>query len=86
LPDLKNKKKYEKIAMDLVVSYKRLSNLHKDLAKLQSSEIKEIRKMILNTKKLLDNSNLPKKELNTFRIALNKEYKKHLTKINSLFK
>ena len=82
----KNTKIAEKAAENITVSYQSLSNLNKDLSKLHSSEIKELRKLVSNIKKLFKRGDAPKKELEGIRKIYNKKYKEHLQKINKIFK
>ena len=76
----------EKAAENITSSYHSLSNLKKDLSKLHSSEIKELRKLVSNIKKLFKRGDAPKKELEGIRKIYDKKYKKHLQKINKVFK
>ena len=73
-------------AKNIVDSYKSLSNINKHLSQIQASEIKEIKKLVTNIKKLLKHDNSYKKELEALRKIYNKEYKEHLQKINKIFK
>ena len=86
MTEKKNTKIAEKAAENITVSYKSLSNLNKDLSKLHSSEIKELRKLVSNIKKLFKRGDAPKKELEGIRKIYNKLHKSHLDKINKLFK
>ena len=86
MTEKKNTKIAEKAAENITVSYKSLSNLNKDLSKLHSSEIKELRKLVSNIKKLFKRGDAPKKELEGIRKIYDKKYKKHLQKINKVFK
>ena len=86
MTEKKNTKIAEKAAENITVSYKSLSNLNKDLSKLHSSEIKELRKLVSNIKKLFKRGDAPKKELEGIRKIYNKKYKEHLQKINKVFK
>ena len=86
MTEKKNTKIAEKAAENITVSYKSLSNLNKDLSKLHSSEIKELRKLVSNIKKLFKRGDAPKKELEGIRKIYNKKYREHLEKINSIFK
>ena len=84
----KDKIKYlgEFFAENIVDSYKSLSNINKHLSQIQTSEIKELKKLVTNIKKLLKHDNSYKKELEALRKIYNKEYKEHLQKINKIFK
>ena len=73
-------------AENIVDSYKSLSNINKHLSQIQASEIKEIKKLVTNIKKLLKHDNSYKKELEALRKIYNKEYKENLKKINKIFK
>ena len=86
MTEKKNTKIAEKAAGNITVSYKSLSNLNKNLSKLHSSEIKELRKLVSNIKKLFKRGDAPKKELEGIRKIYNKKYKEHLQKINKVFK
>ena len=86
MTEKKNTKIAEKAAENITFSYKSLSNLNKDLSKLHSSEIKELRKLVSNIKKLFKRGDAPKKELEGIRKIYNKKYREHLEKINSIFK
>ena len=86
MTEKKNTKIAEKAAENITVSYKSLSNLNKDLSKLHSSEIKELRKLVSNIKKLFKRGDAPKKELEGIRKIYNKKYREHLEKMNSIFK
>ncbi len=86
MTEKKNTKIAEKAAENITVSYQSLSNLNKDLSKLHSSEIKELRKLVSNIKKLFKRGDAPKKELEGIRKIYNKKYREHLEKINSIFK
>ena len=86
MTEKKNTKIAEKAAENITVSYKSLSNLNKDLSKLHSSEIKELRKLVSNIKKLFKRGDAPKKELEGIRKIYNKKYREHLQKINKVFK
>ena len=86
MTEKKNTKIAEKAAENITVSYKSLSNLNKDLSKLHSSEIKELRKLVSNIKKLFKRGDAPKKELEGIRKIYNKKYREHLEKINRIFK
>ena len=48
-------------AENIVDSYKSLSNINKHLSQIQASEIKEIKKLVTNIKKLLKHDNSYKK-------------------------
>ena len=76
----------EKAAENITSSYHSLSNLKKDLSKLHSSEIKELRKLVSNIKKLFKRGDAPKKELEGIRKIYNKKYREQLEKINKVFK
>jgi len=76
----------EKAAEEITSSYNSLSNIKKDLSKLHSSEIKELKKLVSNIKKLFKRGDAPKKELEGIRKIYNKKYKEHLQKINKVFK
>ena len=82
----KNTRIADKAAEEITNSYHSLSNLKKDLSKLHSSEIKELKKLVLNIKKLFKRGDAPKKELEGIRKIYNKLHKSHLDKINKLFK
>ena len=86
MTEKKNTKIAEKAAENITVSYQSLSNLNKDLSKLHSSEIKELRKLVSNIKKLFKRGDAPKKELEGIRKIYNKKYSEHLQKINKVFK
>ena len=86
MTEKKNTKIAEKAAENITTSYQSLSNLKKDLSKLHSSEIKELRKLVSNIKKLFKLGDAPKKELEGIRKIYNKKYREHLEKINSIFK
>ena len=86
MTEKKNTKIAEKAAENITVSYKSLSNLNKDLSKLHSSEIKELRKLVSNIKKLFKRGDAPKKELEGIRKIYNKKYREQLEKINKVFK
>ena len=86
MTEKKNTKIAEKAAENITVSYQSLSNLNKDLSKLHSSEIKELRKLVSNIKKLFKRGDAPKKELEGIRKIYNKKYREHIEKINSIFK
>ena len=86
MTEKKNTKIAEKAAENITVSYQSLSNLNKDLSKLHSSEIKELRKLVSNIKKLFKRGDAPKKELEGIRKIYNKKYREHLEKINRIFK
>ena len=86
MTEKKNTKIAEKAAENITTSYQSLSNLNKDLSKLHSSEIKELRKLVSNIKKLFKRGDAPKKELEGIRKIYNKKYREHLEKINSIFK
>ncbi len=86
MTEKKNTKIAEKAAENITVSYQSLSNLNKDLSKLHSSEIKELRKLVSNIKKLFKRGDAPKKELEGIRKIYDKKYKEHLQKINKVFK
>ena len=86
MTEKKNTKIAEKAAENITVSYKSLSNLNKDLSKLHSSEIKELKKLVSNIKKLFKRGDAPKKELEGIRKIYNKKYSEHLQKINKVFK
>ena len=76
----------EKAAKEITSSYHSLSNIKKDLSKLHSSEIKELKKLVSNIKKLFKRGDAPKKELEGIRKIYNKKYSEHLQKINKVFK
>ena len=76
----------EKAAEEITSSYQSLSNLKRDLSKLHTSEIKELKKLVSNIKKLFKRGDAPKKELEGIRKIYDKKYKKHLQKINKVFK
>ena len=76
----------EKAAEEITSSYQSLSNLKRDLSKLHTSEIKELKKLVSNIKKLFKRGDAPKKELEGIRKIYNKKYREHLEKINSIFK
>ena len=63
MTEKKNTKIAEKAAENITSSYHSLSNLKKDLSKLHSSEIKELKKLVSNIKKLFKRGDAPKKEL-----------------------
>mgnify|MGYP000556965458 FL=1 len=86
MTEKKNTKIAEKAAENITVSYQSLSNLNKDLSKLHSSEIMELRKLVSNIKKLFKRGDTPKKELEGIRKIYNKKYREHLEKINKVFK
>ena len=86
MTEKKNTKIAEKAAENITTSYQSLSNLKKDLSKLHSSEIKELKKLVSNIKKLFKRGDAPKKELEGIRKIYNKKYREHLEKINSIFK
>tara|TARA_E500000178_G_C16623469_1_gene574395 strand:+ start:235 stop:498 length:264 start_codon:yes stop_codon:yes gene_type:complete len=86
MTEKKNTKIAEKAAENITVSYQSLSNLNKDLSKLHSSEIKELRKLVSNIKKLFKRGDAPKKELEGIRKIYNKKYREHLQKMNKVFK
>ena len=86
MTEKKSTKIAEKAAENITTSYQSLSNLNKDLSKLHSSEIKELRKLVSNIKKLFKRGDAPKKELEGIRKIYNKKYREHLEKINSIFK
>ena len=81
-----NKRIADKAAEEITSSYQSLSNLKKDLSKLHSSEIKELRKLVSNIKKLFKRGDAPKKELEGIRKIYKKKYREHLEKINRIFK
>jgi len=81
-----NKRIADKAAEEITSSYHSLSNLKKDLSKLHSSEIKELKKLVSNIKKLFKRGDAPKKELEGIRKIYNKKYSEHLQKINKVFK
>ena len=83
---IRNKRIADKAAEEITSSYQSLSNLKKDLSKLHSSEIKELKKLVLNIKKLFKRGDAPKKELEGIRKIYNKKYREHLEKINKVFK
>ena len=83
---IRNKRIADKAAEEITSSYHSLSNLKKDLSKLHSSEIKELKKLVLNIKKLFKRGDAPKKELEGIRKIYNKKYREHLEKINRIFK
>ena len=56
------------------------------MSQLKALEIKEIRKLLSNVKKILSNTKPPKKELEKIRKVLILEYKSQILKINTLFK
>ncbi len=76
----------EKAAENITSCYHSLSNIKKDLSKLHSSEIKELKKLVSNIKKLFKRGDTPKKELEGIRKIYNKKYREHLEKINKVFK
>ena len=82
----KNTRIADKAAEEVTSSYHSLSNLKKDLSKLHSSEIKELKKLVLNIKKLFKRGDAPKKELEGIRKIYNKKYREHLQKMNKVFK
>ena len=82
----KNTRIADKAAEEITSSYHSLSNLKKDLSKLHSSEIKELKKLVSNIKKLFKRGDAPKKELEGIRKIYNKKYREHLQKINEVFK
>ena len=82
----KNTKIADKAAEEITSSYQSLSNLKRDLSKLHSSEIKELKKLVSNIKKLFKRGDAPKKELEGIRKIYDKKYKEHLQKINKVFK
>ena len=82
----KNTRISDKAAEEITNSYHSLSNLKKDLFKLHSSEIKELKKLVSNIKKLFKRGDAPKKELEGIRKIYNKKYREHLEKINRIFK
>ena len=86
MTEKKNTKIAEKAAENITSSYHSLSNLKKDLSKLHSSEIKELKKLVSNIKKLFKRGDAPKKELEGIRKIYNKKYSEHLQKINRVFK
>ena len=86
MTEKKNTKIAEKAAENITTSYQSLSNLNKDLSKLHSSEIKELRKLVSNIKKLFKRGDAPKKELEGIRKIYNKKYREHLQKMNKVFK
>ena len=83
---IRNKRIADKAAEEITSSYQSLSNLKKDLSKLHSSEIKELKKLVSNIKKLFKRGDAPKKELEGIRKIYNKKYREHLEKINKVFK
>ena len=82
----KNTKIADKAAEEITSSYQSLSNLKRDLSKLHSSEIKELKKLVSNIKKLFKRGDAPKKELEGIRKIYDKKYSEHLQKINNIFK
>ena len=82
----KNTRIADKAAEEITSSYHSLSYLKKDLSNLHSSEIKELKKLVLNIKKLFKRGDAPKKELEGIRKIYNKKYREHLQKINKVFK
>ena len=86
MTEKKNTRIADKAAEEITSSYHSLSNLKKDLSKLHSSEIKELKKLVSNIKKLFKRGDAPKKELEGIRKIYNKLHKSHLDKINKLFK
>ena len=76
----------EKAAEEITSSYQSLSNLKRDLSKLHTSEIKELKKLVSNIKKLFKRGDTPKKELEGIRKIYDKKYSEHLQKINKVFK
>ena len=86
MTEKKSTKIAEKAAKNITTSYQSLSNLNKDLSKLHSSEIKELKKLVSNIKKLFKRGDAPKKELEGIRKIYNKKYSEHLQKINKVFK
>ena len=86
MTEKKNTRIADKAAEEITSSYNSLSNLKKDLSKLHSSEIKELKKLVSNIKKLFKRGDAPKKELEGIRKIYNKKYSEHLQKINKVFK
>jgi len=86
MTEKKNTRIADKAAEEITSSYHSLSYLKKDLSKLHSSEIKELKKLVSNIKKLFKRGDAPKKELEGIRKIYNKKYKEHLQKINKVFK
>ena len=86
MTEKKNSRIAEKAAGEITSSYHSLYKLKKDLSKLHSSEIKELRKLVSNIKKLFKRGDAPKKELEGIRKIYNKKYREHLEKINRIFK
>ena len=86
MTEKKNTRIADKAAEEITSSYHSLSYLKKDLSKLHSSEIKELKKLVSNIKKLFKRGDAPKKELEGIRKIYNKKYREHLEKINSIFK
>ena len=78
--------KSEKAANELVKNYKSLTQINKKMSQLKALEIKEIRKLLSNVKKILSNTKPPKRELEKIRKVLILEYKSQILKINTLFK
>ena len=86
MTEKKNTRIADKAAEEITSSYHSLSNLKKDLSKLHSSEIKELKKLVSNIKKLFKRGDAPKKELEGIRKIYNKKYREQLEKINKVFK
>ena len=86
MTEKRNTRIAEKAAENITSSYHSLSYLKKDLSKLHSSEIKELKKLVSNIKKLFKRGDAPKKELEGIRKIYDKKYKEHLQKINKVFK
>ena len=86
MTEKKNTRITDKAAEEITSSYHSLSNLKKDLSKLHSSEIKELKKLVSNIKKLFKRGDASKKELDGIRKIYNKKYREHLEKINKVFK
>ena len=86
MTEKKNSRIADKAAGEITSSYQSLSNLQKDLSKLHTSEIKELKKLVSNIKRLFKRGEAPKKELEGIRKIYNKKYSEHLQKINKVFK
>ena len=86
MTEKKNTRIADKAAEEITSSYHSLSNLKKDLSKHHSSEIKELKKLVSNIKKLFKRGDAPKKELEGIRKIYTKKYKERLQKINKIFK
>ena len=79
------KKNIEKIIKEITKIYSDFLKLDKSRKLLHDAETKLIKKLILSIKKLPQESQPTKKELNNLRVAINKNLKSHITKINELF-